>query len=37
MSPELLNQLHGMLVAMSLRERRKAGDVGEQECRFGLP
>jgi hypothetical protein len=33
---ELLDQLHRMLIAMRLRERRKAGDVGEQEGGFGV-
>jgi hypothetical protein len=34
---ELLHELHGMLVSMRLRKRRKAGDVGEQKGRFGFP
>jgi hypothetical protein len=33
---ELLHELHGMLVTMRLSERRKAGDVGEQEGRLGF-
>ena len=34
---ELLDELHGLLVSMRLRERRKACDVGEQEGGFGVP
>ena len=34
---ELLHELHGMLVTMRLRERRKARDVREQESCFGFP
>jgi hypothetical protein len=32
---ELLDQLHGMLVSVRLRKRRKARNVGEQKSGFG--
>jgi hypothetical protein len=34
---ELLHELHGLLVSMCLRKRRKACDVGEQEGGFAVP